>query len=151
MARLTGANLKALWIDAIGTIEVATIRSLTPNIGYDTAETSAAGDSIRNHALTLQTVEPSLTYIDFDATEPGVSGTLAVVAGTALRTRMAPGASGTLLWGEQGTASGKPKGGFHAYVTKNEPSLTYDSEIERSVEFRAVAGSWVSDPGSAVW
>lgn len=151
MARLTGANLKAFFVDASGTIEVATIRSFTPNIGYDTAETSAAGDSMRNHALTLQTAEPSLMYIDFNGTEPGVDGTLAVVAGTALRTRLAPGVTGTLLWAEQGTATGKPKGGLQVYVTKNEPTLTYDGATERTVEFRAIFGTWEADPGTAVW
>lgn len=151
MARLTGANLKVFWVDNQGTIEFATVRSFNPNSGYDTAETSAAGDEMRNHQLTLQTFEPSVEYVDFDGTVLGVYGTLNAVPGTALRIRTAPGSRGTLLWGEQGTAAGKPKGGMDVYIDKNEASIVYDDAIVKEATFKAASGQWVANPGDAVW
>ena len=143
MARLTGKNLVVRWIDGDGTLNIPTVREFDPGTGFDVAETSAAGDSMRNYQTTIENFEPTFKYVNFDGTESGV-------AGTAIRQRLAPNSVGTIEWFEQGTATGKPYGAAKVAVSKHSSPTTYDDAKIVDVELKAQSGTWVADPGTAV-
>lgn len=155
MARLTGANLKAFFVDATGTIEITGIRSLEDGISQQSADTTAAGDTITNNAKTQLAVAPKVTYVQhaFNTTWPGVYGTVTGVPGSALHQRLKPGSDGTLLWAPNGTASsvGNPKYGISCFVGEHSAGVQFDAAFERTISFMPNTGSWVHDGGTAVW
>jgi hypothetical protein len=71
-------------------------------------------------------------------------------AGTALTTKFRVGTSGTLLWGPEGTATGKPKGGVVAIVTAHSKPFQYDDVVARSVDFQ-FTGDMLFNDEDGVW
>ena len=57
-------------------------------------------------------------------------------AGSAVAKAIAYGNSGTLIWGPQGNATGKPKYLVPALVKSNKVSNPYDDVTSRDVEFQ---------------
>lgn len=144
MARLTGKDLVVLWADSSGTLLIPTTRSFEPNIEREMVEYTGNGDTLRKFQATRIIAEPRLRYVGFDGTENGVSR-------ATLRTRLVIGSIGTLFWGEYGTATGKPKGALKVSVTRHDAPITYDSELEFTLEFKSTIGTLIADPGTAVW
>lgn len=144
MVRLHGGDLAVLWADSQGTLVIPTVRSFVPSIEYEVIDYTTQTDVIRKWRPTRINARSMLTYVDFDGVENGV-------AGTAVKYRLRKGAVGTLIWGEQGTASGKPKGAYKASIIRNDPTLFYDAEIERVVKFMPREGTLIADPGTAVF
>lgn len=52
---------------------------------------------------------------------------------------------GTLTWGEQGSASGKPKHYIPAYVLSRKRDVVYDDIVVCTVEFQFTGGGRVTD------
>lgn len=144
MARLSGLNLAVLWADSAGTISIPTVRSFIEGIKHEMADYSNIEDSLRNYQYKRIVAQPQLSYVDFDGVESGVSG-------TALRQRLKVGSGGTLIWGAQGTASGNPRGALQCYVIFNSAPVSHDAEIERSLRFMPLAGTFIADPGTAIF
>ncbi len=71
-----------------------------------------------------------------------------IYAGTAPYAAVAPGTSGTLVWGEEGTADGKPKHTCTATVKKRARKIPYNNVIDLSVTFQFTSdvtdGTWSS-------
>ena len=123
MARLTGKNL---YVEFDGTALNTDYRTLDVSYGQDTAQTTAGADEFRNYANTVKTIEAT-----FEAVVDEFSG-----RGSAFKALLIPGSEGTLIWGEEGTAAGKPKDGYLARITTADKSYGYESEITYSVTFQ---------------
>lgn len=70
---------------------------------------------------------------------------LAESAGTALWAAIAPGTEGTLEWGPEGTAAGKPKHTVNAIVKNRKRNIVHDDVVKISVEFIYNTGTGVTD------
>jgi hypothetical protein len=64
---------------------------------------------------------------------------------TAARAALLPGTSGTLLWGQIGTASGNPKGGAVAIVTGSEITTPYEGLIVQSIALLRTGANLFND------
>lgn len=116
-------------------------RSFDPGLREETADITAGGDQVRLYAPTLRTVAPRLSGI-YDG------GT---VTGTAILGALKEGNEGTLLWGPEGTAAGKPKWGIVGRVTRFNVPADYDGETEVEVEWSNLQGTFLFDGRTAVW
>jgi len=70
--------------------------------------------------------------------------------GTAEYAAMTVGNEGTLSWGSDGTASGKPKGSMPMYVKEVKQPHKHEGETEYNVIF-GPQGDLISDPATATW
>ena len=137
--RITGKNLKVLWVDGSGTLDISgDRRTFTPNLQQNTVEGAAGNDAATYAAATLKSYSASVMFLS--------EGTV----GTAMLARIAEGLSGSLFWGEQGTTTGLPKWAFPALVSKVSPSIPYDGMIEISIDF-AGQGDLAFDGRSDTW
>jgi len=57
-------------------------------------------------------------------------------AGTAYTSKLIPGQQGTLLWGPEGNAVGKPKGGVVAIVINHSKPMVYNDLIMHTATFQ---------------
>lgn len=60
--------------------------------------------------------------------------------GTATWGAIPVGTEGTLVYGPEGTAAGKPKGGFPCYVKSKSKSIPYNDAIVRTATFSPQGG-----------
>lgn len=122
--RMTGPDLVVQFIHSGGT---ATLSGDQKTFSYsreqETADATAGADGARVNIATVKKFSATL--------ETHYIGT----AGSATWGSAALGVSGTLLFGPQGTAAGKPKGGFPAIITKQDIDAPFDDVIKLSVEF----------------
>lgn len=138
MAHYTG---KDLYIEfggqAVGDSEY---RSLSVDRQIDTVEVSAGADTDKSYLTTLRDASFSLTYVDENA------------SGTLVNQALYEGAYGTLVWGPQGTASGKPKFSCAAWVTSVSAGMEYNAEVTRDVSLQK-DGDWIEnyDISGDVW
>lgn len=98
-------------------------RSFDPEEEVNTVDRSAGNDAARSYLATL---------LDGRATWEGVAQT----GGTALWAAVAPRTEGTLEWGEEGTATGKPKHTVVALVTRRARANPYDEVSVLTVDFQ---------------
>lgn len=119
MAHLTAA-------DAYGTFGgvafQADFQSVEISESQGVADTTAGTDAYESHVTTTKSVEISIELLYDTAT-----------AGTATATALANGTQGTLDWGPEGTATGKPRYTIPATVTSFNKSYPYDDAISYSV------------------
>lgn len=137
MAHYTG---KDLYVEFAGQAITGDQRTMTVNRSLDTVDTSAGADTDRSHVATLADADFSLTILD--------NGT----AGSAIRQALKLNAAGTLTYGPEGTATGKPKYQCVATVTGFNTAYPFDGEVEYDVSLNK-NGAWVlnfEDSGS-VW
>lgn len=93
-------------------------------------DTTAGADSDESHIQGTKSATIDLTILS--------NGT----AGSAIRAALKATASGTLLWGETGTATGQPKYGCVATVNDVSWSYPYDGEVEFQVSMTK-NGNWL--------
>lgn len=88
-------------------------------------------------------VDAARTYI---TTVKDGKATLELLAagGTTVWAAVVPGTSGTLEWGDEGTAAGKPKHSVNAIVQKRKRTTPYDDVVVYSVDFQ-FSGAAVTD------
>ncbi len=72
------------------------------------------------------------------------------LGGTAVWGNITAGLEGTLLYAPQGTAAGKPKGGFPAYVKSKPLSVPFNEAVVRTVSF-GPQGAQAFDVDINVW
>lgn len=137
--RKTGKDTKVYWIDGSGTVDISgNYRQFNVSDSFDTVDASAGADTARGMKGTLRVLGASMAAL-YDGT-----------AGTAVRNRLATGNEGTLLYGLEGTAAGKPKGAFPAIVKTQNVNGSYDDMI--SVDFTwEPQGDYVHNPNTATW
>lgn len=121
MARLSG---KDLYVSFAGTDISGDFRTLEIN-QEGIQEDITAGDDAANQYVAIRKDGNASFEALYDATN-----------GTAHWAIMDVNTAGTLEWGEQGTASGKPKGTVIALVSSRSKSIPYDGAMELSFEFQ---------------
>jgi len=90
------------------------------------AEGSAGADVARTYLKTLEDGTATLSMVD------QTGGT----AATAPWNLMDKGAEGTLEWGPEGTATGKPRHYVNAIVVSRERTFPYDNVVESTYGFQ---------------
>ena len=137
--RITGADLVVLFVDGSGTVDLTgDQRNFTPNREQATADVTAGGDSWRVSKATIKNFSATLEVL--------MTGT----AGTATMSRIDVGDEGTLLWGELGTATGKPKWGYPVIVSNASQSIPFDDAAVWTVEFQG-QGDEVFNGNTSTW
>jgi hypothetical protein len=133
MARYTGAGL---YMTFKGTAINADFLELTVDREMGMVEATAGADVHETYLNTYKKGSFKVSLADL------TDGT----ATTAYKNLMIEGASGTFIYGEEGTASGKPK---HTMATANVKKLSqkmpFAGRVELEVEFQSNSSSGWSD------
>lgn len=123
MAEYTGNDL---YLTFAGTAIHADFRTFSTSEQIDLVDASAGADVAKTYLTALEDGTASLTLLD------QTGGT----AATAMWQLMDKGAEGSLIWGPEGTATGKPKHYVNAIVSSRDRSMPYDNVVELSFEFQ---------------
>lgn len=113
---ITKLSGKDLYVEYNGTNLSAAYKSLEIDEKQGTVDATAGADDYRNHINTIKEIEATLEIIMQDF----ASG------GSAILALLSLGGTAPLIWGTQGTASGKPKKGFMARLVEAPQSLKFD-------------------------
>lgn len=131
-----GAGLVARWITAAGTYTVQDdYTKLDVDQSIDLIDVTAGNEADKTF---ITGIKDGTAKLDFIA-----QGT----AGTAAELQMVPGTIGTFEYSPVGTAVGRPKRGWVAYVKSYGESLPQAGRAEVSVEFQKTGpalytGAW---------
>lgn len=120
MAGITGKNL---YLSFNGTVLDTDYRSFGPSEEIGIVDQSAGADGNRTYLTELKDGTSSATIV-IQAGDTTTWG--AVVVGT----------EGTLEWGEEGTAVGKPKHTVNAIVTGRDKSIEYADLLVADISFQ---------------
>lgn len=122
MTKYSGA---ALYLEFAGTDISSTRRTLDTTHNMEMADATAGADTYRNFVTTVKMLEATaeILSLTFD------TGGSAQVAGLQL------GTEGTLIWGPEGTASGKPKWGALMTLSEFSASYPFDDVVSYSAKF----------------
>lgn len=126
----TGADAYFTWG---GTVLNTQFRNIDDNQTGDTVDGSAGADTFRRKLFTL--VDGGLTL-----------DVVAFAGGTAILSAMIPGAEGTIVFGEEGTATNKPKTTVLANITGRRRTVPYDGVVAYSFDF-----GYLEAPTHANW
>ncbi len=138
--RMTGKNLFLQWIGSGGTVTVSGDQTaFSPDLMLDTVDVAAGSDVMHGYIAGLK---------DWSATlEKWYIGT----AGTAVDYALREGETGTLIWAPEGTASGKPKWGIAALVSKYSTSFPFNDGAKVTVEFKSNGSDLAYDGRTITW
>lgn len=123
MPEYTGS---AAYLAFKGTAINADYRTFESTEEIDLVDASAGADVAKTYLVALEDGSATLTLVD------QTGGT----AATAMWQLMDKGASGTLEWGPEGTATNKPRHYVNAIVGNRARTMPYDNVIELSFEFQ---------------
>jgi hypothetical protein len=124
MPEITGQNAFAQWIHSGGTVTLSSdYRQLNDQPSVDLVDFTAGNDTYKTYGVAHKDGQLSLTI-------------LAQAGGTVLISALAEGASGTIIFGEEGTAVGKPKTTFPAISMGPQRNTPYNNVVEISVTFQ---------------
>lgn len=98
-------------------------RNFEPEEEMGQVDASAGNDASRTYLNTLKDGRATLELV-------------LQTGGTAIWNALKPGTSGTLEWGEEGTAGGKPKHTVLANSQRRRRSLPYDGVAIANVDFQ---------------
>lgn len=138
MAKLSG---KALYVSFAGTVLSTEQRSFDVNLAQETADATAGADEYRNFVNTVKTIEASLEIVMKEHS----------TGGSAIKAALAAGAEGTLLWGPEGTAAGKPKYGFYARISEASETIPFDDVWTKSITFQNAGTALLFDGVTHLW
>ena len=125
MPHMSGKDLVIRFIYSGGTVVVSgDQREVSWDEQQNTADTTAGDDGYESHINTTRNVNGSISLLD-----NGVDG-------SAIYAAMTTGTRGTLEWGNEGTATGKPKYGLPVTITSGNSSMPYAGEIVRQYQWR---------------
>lgn len=134
MAKISGKNL---YVEFGGTDISGNQRSFSITESQEQADATAGADAYRNYVNTMKTIEASVEILVEDFASTG---------GSALLAALDVGTQGTLIWGPEGTATGKPKKGFYATITQFDQALPFDDVYSINVTF-TMAGTALAFDG----
>lgn len=139
MPKISGKNL---YVSFGGTNLSDTIRNFEDALEQESADATAGADDYRNFVATVKTISVTGEVVMKDW-----SG-----GGSALRTLLAIGAEGTLLWGVEGTSTGKPKKGFYARVKSASEAIPFDDVVTLSIEWELASTALLfAGTGTSTW
>jgi hypothetical protein len=98
-------------------------RTFEPVEEIGLVESQAGNDTTKTYLTVLKDGTTPISLVD-------------QTGGSALWTAVVPGTSGTLEWGPEGTASGKPKHTVTALVKNRKRSQPYDGIVVLDVSFQ---------------
>jgi hypothetical protein len=137
MTVLTG---KDFYLEFDGQSFAADILSFDDGLSLEQVEATTVGDSVRRYLSTRYNVEPKVKILlATDAT------------GQAIRAKCKVGTEGLLIWGPEGSATGKPKWGIECRVVSAPIIREYDAEVEIEVRWKPVSGSFTYHGNTAVF
>ena len=128
MAHISGANL---YVEFAGVQISGDQRSLSFDESINIIDTTAGADTDESHVTGTRSATISLTVL--------YAGT----DGSAAEQVLYAGNSGTLTWGPEGTASGKPKYSCVATCDGMSPNFPFDGEVTFDASFTK-NGDWLS-------
>lgn len=120
MPEFTGSTLH---LSFAGVTLSGDFRNFDPSEEIGLVDASAGADTNRTYLTTLKDGKATLEMV-------------AQTGGTALWAAVAPGSSGTLIWAEEGTATGKPKHSCLAIVMSRSRPVPYEDIDIINVEFQ---------------
>jgi hypothetical protein len=122
MTKYSGA---ALYLEFGGVNISATRRTLDVTHNMETADSTAGSDQYRNFVTTVKMLEA----------EAEILGLTFDTGGSAQVAALQPGTNGTLIWGPEGTAAGKPKWGAYMMLSEFSPSYPFDDVVMYKAKF----------------
>jgi len=141
MARQTGKTMWAQWTSGGTAVVTGDQTDFSVDMTLDKIDASAGADVFHNYLAGLK---------DFSATLEKIS---LGVGGTAADVLLKEGNVGTLLWAPEGTATGKPKWGIAALITKYSTTYPFNDTVKTSVEWVPASGTsdLLYDGRSTTW
>lgn len=116
-------------------------REFMVNIEQNTANSTAGADEFENSVKTTKKVSATLKMVMLTA----------ATGGSTIATKLKPGVTANLLWGFEGNAAGKPKGGIYAHVKKYSRTSPYDGVTTIDVEFEMAGDALLFDDTIDAW
>jgi len=107
-------------------------RSFSAGEEMNLVDESAGSDTARSYLTTLKDGTASATIV----IQAGDTGTWAALT---------PGTSGTLEWGQEGTAATKPKHTVNAIISSREMSMEYADLVVADIEWQISDASGIVD------
>jgi len=128
MAEYTGKNL---YVKFGSTVLSSRFKSYNESDEAGLVDKSAGADTRRTYLATLQDGGASMELLQ-------------EAAGTVLWAAVAAGTTGTLEWGPEGTASGKPKYTVDAIIKSRKRTLVHDDVVKVSLDIIYNTGTGVT-------
>lgn len=133
-----GAAITFRWIWSGGTLDFSgDYTKFSPGFDIEMLDGSAGNDADRVYVPGKKDGTASLTVWD------------TVAGGSIYEQAFAVGNGGSLYWGTQGSAAGKPKRAIFGYVKSFKPKLDFDSLAAFDIEIQK-SGAVLAGP-TAVW
>lgn len=120
MAEFTGKNLSVVFA---GTALAGNFRTFSVTEEMGLVDASAGNDTSRTYVTTRKDGTATLEVLAQDDT-------------VAIWTAVAPGTTGSLVYGEEGTGVGQPRHTVNAIVTSRKKDAPYDDLVVTTVEFQ---------------
>jgi hypothetical protein len=121
---ILGQNASISWVYSGGTVALnSDYRKYDDTPSVDLIDVTAGSDTAKTYLVDLKDGKFNVTMI-------------AQSSGTALITALTEGTGGTLLVGEEGTATGKPKTTIPAISLGAKRSVQYSNVVEISCDFQ---------------
>lgn len=130
MAEYSG---KDLYISYAGVTISGDQRTFSVSRASDTIETTAGADTSKSYIPRLTDASGSFNLLETTGT-----------GGTAIYAALVEGSQGTLIFGPEGTASGKPKYECVAIITGADKSAPYADVVTRTYSWQKT-GDWITD------
>lgn len=140
MPKITGKNLFVQWA---GVNISDTVRNFEDSVEQESADATAGADDYRNFVATVKTISATAEVVMKDWSN----------GGSQLRTIFTVGTEGTLLWGVEGSVTGKPKKGFVARVKSAPESLPFDDVVTIALEWELASTAllFAGTGATSVW
>lgn len=113
MAKLTGKNL---YVTFGTTVLSAAQKSFEVTETMEQADVTAGADDYRNFLATVKTIEATMEMVMREHSD----------GGSAILASLYLGDQRDLVWGVEGTATGKPRDGFRAMLVERTKTMKFD-------------------------
>lgn len=140
MAAKQARSSHVLYLEFDGQSLVTAFRKFDPGVSEDVVDATSGADGLSSEHTIRATVAPTGEFLVLDD-----------ATGQAIRAKLKVGTTGNLIWGEEGNASGKPRGGITARVKKANIAFSFDGEQVIQVEWSNTSADWLYDPNSSTF
>lgn len=138
MAKQSG---KDTYVEFGGVDLSVTLRDFTITRTQNEADSTAGADEWENSVPTTKSIKATATAVVLKKSD----------GGAAVRSILAEGTEDNLLWGFEGNAAGKSKGGFLARVSKLDIKANYKEVVMYDLEFSMAGETLLFDDATATW
>lgn len=138
MAKITGKNL---YVQFGSTNLSGSQRTFDVSQMQETADMTAGADDYRNFANTVKTIEATMEVVMQEHS----------TGGSAILAALTLGTNGTLIWGAEGTATGKPKDGFYATLVDASKAIPFDDAYVLKLKFQMAGTALAFNGVTSLW